>query len=59
MMTDLQKDRLTDKIVGCEIEVHRHLGPGSKNPIYEEAVCLEFDQQGLKKRIGEFRLPIS
>ena len=32
---------LTDKIIGCSIEVHRHLGPGLLESAYEECLCHE------------------
>lgn len=41
-------DLLTKKIIGASIEVHRELGPGLLESIYEEALCHEFDLQGIK-----------
>ena len=40
-------DKLTEKIIGAAIEVHRELGPGLLELIYEEALCHEFDLQGI------------
>ncbi len=34
-------DPLTKAIIGAAIEVHRHLGPGLLESIYEEALCVE------------------
>ncbi len=34
-------DPLTEKIIGAAIEVHRVLGPGFLESIYEEALCVE------------------
>jgi len=44
----LHKDNLTEKIIGAAIEVHRILGPGLLESIYEEALCYEFDLRGIK-----------
>jgi len=41
-------DPLTERIIGAAIEVHRILGPGLLEPIYEEALCHEFDLSGIK-----------
>ena len=38
---------LTDQIIGCAIEVHRHLGPGLLESVYEECLCYELSQLGL------------
>ena len=40
-----ETDEIAHKLIGALIEVHRKLGPGFIEKIYEEAVCLE-----LKKR---------
>jgi GxxExxY protein len=37
----MEKDALTDKIIGCAIEVHKNLGPGLLESVYEE--CLFFE----------------
>ena len=39
---------LTEKIIGCAIEVHRNLGPGLLESIYEKALCYEFGATGLQ-----------
>jgi len=38
---------LTDRILACAIEVHRHLGPWLVESIYESAICMEFSAAGL------------
>ena len=45
-MDDINK--LTEKIIGCAIEVHRHLGPGLLEAAYEMALSLELELAGLK-----------
>jgi len=37
-------NKITEKIIGCAIEVHRHLGPGLLEAIYEKALCYELDE---------------
>lgn len=39
---------LTEKIIGCAIQVHKHLGSGLLESLYENALCLEFDAAGLQ-----------
>jgi GxxExxY protein len=38
---------VTDQILGCAIEVHRTLGPGLLESVYEKALCFELQQRGL------------
>ena len=40
-------DPLTERIIGAAIEVHKILGPGLLEGIYEEALCLELDHRGI------------
>ena len=39
-------DELSRKIIGAAIEVHRELGPGFLESIYEEALKVEFMEHG-------------
>ena len=41
-------DQLTEKIIGCAIEVHRMLGPGLLESVYRECLIIELTQQGLR-----------
>jgi len=40
-------DQLTEKIIAAAIEVHKTLGPGLLESIYEEALCIELGLMGL------------
>ncbi len=47
--TETQRlNQITEKIIGCSIEVHRALGPGLLESAYEECLCYELSQFGLK-----------
>ena len=43
----MEFDLLSNKIIGCAIEVHKILGPGLLESAYEECLCYEFDQNGI------------
>jgi GxxExxY protein len=38
---------ITEKAIGCAIEVHRAIGPGLLESAYEECLCYELRQCGL------------
>jgi GxxExxY protein len=42
-MEDAELNKLTERIIGCAIEVHRHLGPGLLESVYESAMCIELE----------------
>ena len=44
----LADDEITERIIGAAIEVHRHLGPGLLESAYEECLCDELSQMGLR-----------
>jgi GxxExxY protein len=46
-METRQEDPLTEKIIAAAIEVHRLLGPGLLESIYEEALCCELELRGI------------
>lgn len=41
-----RENQLTEKIIGCAIEVHKALGPGLLESAYEECFCYELVQSG-------------
>ena len=53
---DTQVDDLARAVIGAAIEVHRHLGPGYLESIYEEALAWELAQRDVsferQKEIG-------
>lgn len=70
-LVDLPENAITERIIKCAIEVHRRLGPGLLESVYEEALAIEceFDGLGVKRQvklpihyrgklIGEYRLDL-
>ncbi len=47
MKKELAHIKLTEKVIGCAISIHRDLGPGFLEKIYEHALCVELEQQGI------------
>jgi GxxExxY protein len=41
-------DEITERIIGAAIEVHRVLGPGLLESIYEEALAVELSLRGMQ-----------
>ena len=46
-VTQKYLDELTYKIIGCAIEVHKQLGPGLLESVYEKCLIYEFGLKGL------------
>jgi len=44
----LQYEELTSRVIAAAIEVHRRLGPGFIESIYEHALIVELHKRGLK-----------
>jgi len=66
-----ETNKLTKKIIGCAIEVHRQLGPGLLEGAYKAALAIELECAGLSfqrqlkypvfykgKEIGEYLLDL-
>ena len=47
-MLDLEYGDITDRIIGAAIKVHKALGPGFLESIYENALVIELRSQGFK-----------
>ena len=43
----MKHEELTGKIIGAAIEVHKHLGPGLLESVYERCLAYELGLQGL------------
>ena len=41
-------NKLTDKIINIAIDVHKYLGPGFIERVYEKALAIEFKERGIK-----------
>ena len=65
----MKNEELTGRIIAAAINVHKSLGPGFLEAIYEEALSIEFDALGIKyerqktvpvyyrgRQVGEHRL---
>jgi len=44
----MHENEISEKTIGAAIEVHRILGPGLLESVYEEALCHELHLRGLK-----------
>lgn len=51
-------EALTDSVIGCAIAVHREMGPGLLEPIYQECMQMELAIAGIPFEC-ERRLPIA
>jgi GxxExxY protein len=40
-------NQLTGEVIGAAIEVHKELGPGLLESIYEECLCIELNNRGI------------
>jgi GxxExxY protein len=43
-------NELTYQVIGCAIEVHKHLGPGLLESVYEKCFLLELNLRGLANK---------
>ncbi len=53
----MKHEDLTHKIIGCAMKVHSTLGNGFQEVIYQRALAIEFEKQGLSYQ-REMEMPI-
>jgi len=53
----MEKEDLTEKIIGCAMRVHRALGPGFLESVYQSALLVELRLAGLDVAAG-VRIPV-
>jgi GxxExxY protein len=46
----MERNEVTQRIIGCAIEVHKHLGPGLLESAYEECLVFELNKAGLNTK---------
>lgn len=56
--TNYEHSELTGKIIGCAMEVHKALGNGFQEVVYQRALAIEFELQGVSF-IREMEMPLS
>ena len=49
---------LSEGVIGCAIEVHRHLGPGLLESAYEDCLCFELAAEGITFE-RQLQLPVT
>jgi GxxExxY protein len=53
----MELNDLSEKMIGCAIEVHRHLGPGLLESTYEQCLGSELSERGIPFRL-QVELPV-
>ena len=53
----MEFDALSGKVIGCAIEVHRHLGPGLLESAYQNCLLFELHHEGIQAE-KELQLPV-
>jgi GxxExxY protein len=49
-MNIMERNEITQRIIGCAIEVHKNLGPGLLESAYEECIVFELNRAGLSTK---------
>ncbi|MEA1947676.1 MAG: GxxExxY protein [Thermodesulfobacteriota bacterium] len=53
----MEFDELSNKVIGCAIEVHRNLGPGLLESTYEQCLAHELKIEGMPFKL-QYPLPV-
>ena len=53
----MEFDELSNRVIGCAIEVHRHLGPGLLESTYEQCLASELAEAEIQFRL-QAELPV-
>jgi len=53
----MERDPLTEAVIGAAIEVHRVLGPGLLESVYERCLCYELKLRGIEHQ-RQVALPV-
>jgi GxxExxY protein len=51
------RDPITEQVIGAAIEVHRILGPGLLESVYEKCLCRELGLRGIEHK-SQVELPV-
>ena len=57
-MTKEEQDKITHDIIGCAMEVHKVLGGGFQEVVYQRALSIEMNLRGIEHQ-REFEMPLS
>jgi len=52
LTSNIDIDSLTEKIIGCAIEVHREMGPGLLESLYRECLVYELNSRNMRAVTG-------
>lgn len=55
-LAEMPENAITERIIKCAIEVHRHPGPGLLERVYEDAMVINFNTRLVKEGIKRFIL---
>ena len=54
----MEFDELSNRVIGCAIEVHRHLGPGLLESAYEQCLAFELGLAGIPFK-AQYPMPVA